>query len=112
MVKDRGIDTYNSSVQAEIYFLKLTVIIGVTFSACTLPLLVTIAVHQGIGYGDTDVGYIVLSVQFLNSAINPILYAAARPATRRGYIEMFKWTFYFLICCWKRARPLKSFGKP
>ena len=41
MVKDRGIDTYNSSVQAEIYFLKLTVIIGVTFSACTLPLLVS-----------------------------------------------------------------------
>lgn len=41
MVKDRGIDTYNSSVKTEIYFLKLTVIIGITFSACTLPLLVS-----------------------------------------------------------------------
>ena len=131
MVKDRDVDTYNPCLQ-ESYFLKLSVVIGITFSACSLPLLVskitafalllsfvlfpiiiqiTIAVHQGISYGDTDVSYIVLSVQFLSSAINPMLYAAARPATRRGYIEVFRWVFYFLTCCWKWARPSKPFGK-
>ena len=122
--------TYGDPNVQEVYFLKLSVVIGVTVSACTLPLLVgepplvfshylllcnsgqvTIAVQQSINYGDSGVNYIVLSVQFLSSAINPILYAAARPATRRGYVELFKWSFYFLTCCWKRVCPSKPFGK-
>ena len=46
----------------------------------------------------------------LNSAFDPLLYAAIRKPVRKGYIEIIKWTTYCMLCFAPWLKPKNNFG--
>ena len=46
----------------------------------------------------------------LNSAFDPLLYAAIRKPVRKGYMEIIKWTAYCVLCFVPWLKPKNNFG--
>ena len=46
----------------------------------------------------------------LNSAFDPLLYAAIRKPVRKGYMEIMKWTVYCMLCFAPWLKPKNNFG--
>lgn len=58
-----------------------------------------------------NVDYIAIGILMLNSAFDPLLYAAIRRPVRKGYVEILKWIFYCLLCFAPWLKPKNNFGR-
>ena len=57
-----------------------------------------------------NVDYIAIGILMLNSAFDPLLYAAIRKPVRKGYMEIMKWTVYCMLCFAPWLKPKDNFG--